>query len=348
MKEMLVTIVIPCYNAEEYLSGIITDIQQQQYPNIETVIVSNGEKQERQLETVREQIVDMTNIQVLHTDEAGVSNARNLGLLSAKGEWICFIDADDRIRPNHIQLLVEAIDDDCDVIEGGFEQIDINGQSAKVTYPNTKYDLTLEKNGLYKERVSDVIHKVGNAPWNKLFRRSFLINSKLLFDTKYTMNEDRIFAMSAFLKARNWKFIPMTGYIYKASYGSAMSRYHANVEESWTDYLDLRDKIKLRSGQDKAQICQERIDMQYYLVWQYIWNMFKPGCPYPFSTKVIKIRELMNDEDFATSCRFHDWKKESLRYKLFYRCIRTGSPLIVALLFGSQHYGKQLVNLLKR
>lgn len=350
MKEnnIIVSIIIPCYNAIDYLADILSDIKAQTYQYIETIIVSNGVGQEAQVKLAEELTKDLMWSQVIHTDVGGVSNARNLGLKAAKGEWVCFIDADDRIKPEHVQLFVDAITDDLDVIEGGFEHVDINGQSSQVLYSNKFFDLSIGQNGLYKEGMMSNINKIGNAPWNKMFRRWFLIENKLDFDTRFSMNEDRIFAMSALLCARKWKFIPMTGYIYKASRGSAMSRFHKNVEDSWNTYLDLKDKIKLRCGYNKDDICQDRLDMQYYLVWQYIWNMFKPGCPYSFSTKVKKIQMMMADQTFVSSCDHHNWGRESMRYKFFYRCIQTGSPLLVALLFWSQHYGKQIINFFKQ
>ena len=234
------------------------------------------------------------------------------------------------------------------MIEGGFEHIDINGHSSHIQYPDEVIDLSIDKIGLYKENVMNSINKIGNPLWNKMFRRQFLIENKLEYDTRFSMNEDRIFAMSALLCARKWKFIPMTGYVYKASRGSAMSRFHNNVEDSWNTYLDLKDKIKIKCGQNKVDIYQERVNLQYYLVWQYIWNMFKPGCPYTFSTKIKKIHNMIDDQNFRYSCNYHDWKKESLRFKIFYRCAQTGSPLLVALLFWSQHNGKQIINIFRK
>lgn len=347
-KTILISIVIPCYNAKDFLPQLISDIKSQTYPFIETIIVSNGKGQEEQVVLANKLIEGVVEGKVFHTDLGGVSNARNWGIKESHGEWVCFIDADDRIKPNHIETFVNAIDEDYDVVEGGFEQININGMPSNVIFPIKEYDLQLNKDGFYVCKGMEAVDRVGNAPWNKLFKRSFLIENHLKFDERFTMNEDRIFALSAFLCAKKWKFIPMTGYIYKASYGSAMSRYHANVEESWAAYLDLRDKVKLRSGQEITVIDQERVDMQYYLVWQYIWNMFKPGCPFGFGEKVRKIRKMMGDEKFKTSCRRHDWSRESVRYKIFYLYISTDSALLVAFLFASQHYGKQIVNKIKR
>ena len=88
--------------------------------------------------------------------------------------------------------------------------------------------------------------------------------------------------------------------------------------------------------------------MQYFLVWQYIWNMFKPGCPLSYIEKVRCIHKMIHDEKFIVSYKRHDWENERIRFKAFYYCILTGSGNIVALLFAAQHYGKQLINNIKR
>ena len=332
-----------------YLPGFIDDVRRQTYTNWELIIVSNGKGQEAQFQLAKELTQDIKNAKVIMTPLGGVSLARNLGLEQAEGEWVCFLDADDRLSPNHLGLLISAVCEHCDVVEGGFSQIDINGKESSFIFPSKEYNLALNAEGHYEYPCLEAIDKVDNAPWNKLFRKSFLMRNRLCYDTRFTLNEDKVFMMQAFLAAAYWKFIPMTGYTYKASYGSAMSRYHANVEESWQMYLDLKDELKYRAGISKQQLTEERVNMQYFLVWQYIWNMFKPGCPLSYFDKVRYIRKMIHEEKFIISCKRHDWKNEQrIRFKAFYYCTSTGSGNIVAMLFAAQHYGKQLINKIKK
>lgn len=248
------------------------------------------------------------------------------------------------MKPNHIELIVNAIEEGCDVVEGGFCQIGINGDVSENIFPSAVHDLSLDCKGFYHKPLLNVIEKVGNAPWNKLFRRSFLLDNQIEFDTRFTMNEDRIFMMQAFLCARKWKFIPMTGYVYKASLGSAMSRYHDNVEGSWNVYLDLNDRVKQRVRMTTSAIQQERINLQYYLTWKYIWNIFKPGCPWNWKEKILYIHEYIKKDDFKLSLREQQWKREPFCFKIFHVCVLTHSATIVALLFFTPHHLKHFLN----
>lgn len=140
----------------------------------------------------------------------------------------------------------------------------------------------------------------------------------------------------------------MTGYIYRASEGSAMSKWHPAVPESWETFLDLKDEIKNRSGISELEIQQDRCKIKYYLVWQYIWNMFKSGCPLTFIQKYSIVKEYMGDSSFKKSCIQHDWSHENIYYRLYHLCIRLRSPLLMSMLFLCQHEIKKIINKIKR
>lgn len=337
----MISIIIPCYNAAKYLNNIVTDILAQSYGDWELILVSNGTNQSQQLKIIQNYALQDKRIKFIETKQSGVSNARNLGINQANGEWLCFVDADDRLEKKHLEYFINAITPESEIIEGGFTQININGNKSVITL--MKQDINLNKI-IGTEKYIQIANKIGNAPWHTLFKTKFIKENNIFFDPKFTMNEDRIFKMKAFLFAKQLQFIPKTGYIYIASSGSAMSKYHANIEESWKTYLDLKDNIKRRSNITEMQIKQERLQIQYYLVWQYIWNMFKKGCPLSFGEKKKQIKEYMQNHNFIESCKIHKWSNDNIYFKLFYVCIFLKSSFMVAFLFASQHYIKQIIN----
>lgn len=341
----MISIIVPCFHAERFLERLVENVENQSYVNWELMIVSNGKGQECQLEIANRLSASDTRITVIHTDIGGVSNARNLGIKAAKGDWLCFVDADDEISPNHLDVFAHAISPGVDFIEGGFAQIDINGKRSEHRMEAKSVDLGRCMGTSEYLEISD---SLGNAPWHTLFRTDFIRENHLEFDVKFSMNEDRIFKQKAFLCAKRLKFIPMTGYVYHASVGSAMSRWHATVEESWKEYLDLKDEVKRMSGLPKSQISSQRVQMQYYLVWQYVWNMFKNGCPLSFMQKYKQVKGYMGNADFQKSCRLHDWSNDNIYYRLYHLCILMDSPLLTSMLFQAQHTVKQLLNRLKK
>lgn len=104
-----ISIVIPCYKAERYIKDTINDVLAQTYDNWELICVSNGVGQEPQLAILNAFAAKMPDRMRVFTEEKGnVSNARNIGIKHATGEWITLVDGDDRIEKNHLQLLMSA------------------------------------------------------------------------------------------------------------------------------------------------------------------------------------------------------------------------------------------------
>lgn len=106
-KEELVSIIIPVYNTpKQFLEECLESIRKQRYKNIEVIIVDDGSKHETAsyLDTLKEK-----NIVIAHKNRGGVSSARNYGVRCAKGNYICFVDADDLISEKFVESLYKGI-----------------------------------------------------------------------------------------------------------------------------------------------------------------------------------------------------------------------------------------------
>lgn len=109
MKKLpLVSIIVPCYNVEQYLSKCIDSILNQTYHNLEVWLVDDGSP-DRCGEVCDEYAKTDSRINVIHKKNGGLSDARNVALDVARGEYIVFVDSDDYIAPNHIRGLYELL-----------------------------------------------------------------------------------------------------------------------------------------------------------------------------------------------------------------------------------------------
>ena len=116
-NEPLISIIVPVYNVEKYLSKCIDSIINQTYKNIEIILIDDGSTDSSGAICDKYALVD-SRIHVLHIENSGVSNARNVGLNHATGDYIGFVDSDDYIEPNMYELLLEElIADDVDVVQ---------------------------------------------------------------------------------------------------------------------------------------------------------------------------------------------------------------------------------------
>lgn len=106
----LVSVVIPCYNHGAYLSEAVDSVLGQSYPHLEIIVVNDGST-DPDTKTLLAHF-DRPSCRVLHTDNQGLSAARNNGIRQSKGEYVCCLDADDKYHPDYFAKAVSVLDGD--------------------------------------------------------------------------------------------------------------------------------------------------------------------------------------------------------------------------------------------
>jgi glycosyltransferase involved in cell wall biosynthesis/peptidoglycan/xylan/chitin deacetylase (PgdA/CDA1 family) len=101
----LISVVIPCYNAENWIEATLRSVMAQDWPKLEIIVVDDGST-DRSVERVRTQFPSVT---VLQQKNTGVAAARNLGIANANGDWIAFVDADDIWLPGKLHAQWQAL-----------------------------------------------------------------------------------------------------------------------------------------------------------------------------------------------------------------------------------------------
>ncbi|WP_049945559.1 glycosyltransferase family 2 protein [Candidatus Stoquefichus massiliensis] len=148
MDEILVTIIVPVYNAEKFLDRCILSIIKQTYRNIEILLIDDGSTDMSSLICDKWATKD-TRIKVIHKKNQGLGYARNTGIENASGEYLCFCDADDRVDINTIKCCLEAIcETSADIVNFGINYIGPNNKITKITKP-LQYKI-FEKNEIEK------------------------------------------------------------------------------------------------------------------------------------------------------------------------------------------------------
>ena len=118
---MKVSIVIPVYNKAEYISDCLESLLQQDFDDFEIVAVNDGSTDDSG-KICDEKATEDTPIRVIHTENGGVTAARRKGVEQAKGDYIMFVDADDKLLPNAIKTLYKAIvDSNADEVIGTYK-----------------------------------------------------------------------------------------------------------------------------------------------------------------------------------------------------------------------------------
>lgn len=106
-----ISIIVPVYNVENYLERCVESILKQTYTNFELLLINDGST-DKSGELCDQLVSKNGNIKVFHLENAGVSNARNVGIQNSTGEWITFVDSDDFITNDYLETLISAVDGD--------------------------------------------------------------------------------------------------------------------------------------------------------------------------------------------------------------------------------------------
>lgn len=201
MLSPAVSVIIPCYNAAKYLDRCMESLLNQTLQNIEIICVDDGSADDT-LEKLNNYAKTDKRVRVLSQQNQFAGAARNLGLTQARGEYILFLDSDDFFEENLAQdAFSAAASNDADIVLFNAQCFDEqNGEFKKGWFLNSK--LIPDREPFSREDCPDHFYQITTAvPWTKLFRRKFLLDTKLQFQTLRHTN-DFFFVFSALAMAK--------------------------------------------------------------------------------------------------------------------------------------------------
>lgn len=210
MKYPLISVIIPIYNSENYLNRCIDSVLEQDYSNIEIILVDDGSKDKSPIicDTYAAQ---NKNIIALHIPNGGASLARKKGIEIAKGQYLSFIDSDDYVTKNYISALYIAIQK---------YHTQVAGCHVKITTPNdkTKAETTLTTSLLKEnELMFRFFHYEFWGMPGGLYKRETLYN---LYFPKETLCEDYLIKAQIFINNPQMTLVESPLYIYEKHEGS--------------------------------------------------------------------------------------------------------------------------------
>lgn len=258
---MKYSVIVPVYNVESYLPRCIDSLLAQNYVDLEILLIDNGSN-DQSGQICENYAAQFSNITAYHIPNKGVGSARNFGLSKAKGEFICFVDADDYLVGNLFSDVESQLDSQLDLlvfsyynlIEKNLSEID---RSAKILPTEGKKDKS-DFIALFQELfLTDMMYTV----WNKIYRREFLEEHQIVFES-YELGEDVRFNLSVYQHVNTVFLVKSAYYVYVSGrVDSAMGQYNPNrmnyqLEElgkvdqlmiSWNSHDDqFIDQIKAR------------------------------------------------------------------------------------------------------
>ncbi len=246
-----VTVIVPVYNAYHEIDKCIKSIINQTYKNIELLLINDGST-DYSLKKIKEYEKEHEFIKVINKKNEGVSKTRNQGIKQAKGQYIMFIDNDDYIDKDYIEILLKEIkSSDVDCVFSGYRRENSKGECIqKRKLKNThwsKYTLL--------------------APWAKIYNKEFLIKNKIEFFS-YKIGEDVYFTLKMIAKNARIKIIDYIGYTWYFNEKSVSNTIQRGMRED-VDILVLLNEISKFSSHDEY--------ISYYMYKYCVWYLLFSG-----------------------------------------------------------------------
>lgn len=265
MNSPLVSIIVPIYNASSYLSRCIESILVQSCPNIELILVDDGSTDGSG--TIADSFAEKDKrVSVLHKPNGGVSQARNMGLSRAKGEWVSFVDSDDAINADYVKELLHTATPETDFCLCNFTMTDRNG--GGFTYE------TFCPGKDREESISNLYRKGWIFSIGILFRKSLLTDNRLRFPEHINYTEDVWFITRAIYYARRITKTEKSLYFYNADNQASITHLAHNEKAEAVRMVSMAETISFLQDNHCFDDCRKAV---YWSI--LVWKSWIALCP---------------------------------------------------------------------
>lgn len=236
MNNELISIIVPIYNKEDYLPQCLDSIINQSYTNFEVLLVNDGSTDSSGI-ICQEYAERDSRFRYIEKENGGVSSARNLGLERSEGAYITFIDSDDWVEFNYLEVLYNALrENNADVAISSYKSYYLDGKFYLRVYSSQEEEfLRIGKRN--RDVFLEEFPKLGKLNHDfhciasKLFKRELLESQK--FDESINYGEDLYFFFNLYLKMQSIIYVKETTYIYR--------QHGTNITLNFTESLALQE-----------------------------------------------------------------------------------------------------------
>lgn len=304
---VMLSIIVPAYNAEAYLEECIESIEKSVFRDFEILIIDDGSTD--RTATICDRLQgEYAEIKVVHTENQGLPSARNVGIEMATGRYIGFVDADDLVSPHLFETLVSCASSDVQLCACGFCRCLRDSVTFEQGCTKTEYDQLGTAEEIYRGSLGPYV-------WNKLYRKDILDKEKIRFMDDCRWGEDILFNASYVKHCTKTVFVEQKMYAYISTSGSITNAFresrfvgdrYMSIPKSWrrvseemehlssglTDYARARTAMfyqtvlrKLQNPSD-GYICES---VEYVKKHKSVLLRYKWGIKYYLSAIILTI-----------------------------------------------------------
>lgn len=287
----LISVIIPAYNAEATIRRAADSVLKQSYPDVELVVVNDGSKDSTR-DILEQLAAEHPNFRCIHQENGGVSKARNTGLAAAAGEYIAFLDADDEMLPNCLEMLFRVSEkENCDIVAGPSIRVRPDGSRTPKGYGVEGKPLIWQGDEALQNSLKD--HPATYSVWGKLYRREVLAGIRFVEGKR--IHEDSFFLFQAFgRELRMAVCAEPTIYYYMTAQSASRSGFSDKfldilyfaeekakiVEERYPEYLPLAKNVLAKANMALLKVMCLGADQKYLPLEKQCCRAVRENAPY--------------------------------------------------------------------
>lgn len=326
MKEIKITVIVPVYNTEKYLSKCLDSILSQTLKEIEIICIDDGST-DSSSKILAEYAIKDPRLLVIRKKNDGLGAARNTGIEVASGEYISFVDSDDFIDPQMLNLLYNmGKKTESDVVIGNVKLYFNDSGNTEYFRCQKDYDFLSLKNGFLPSEEPWIVENIGC--WDRIYKRSFLEKYNLR-NPEHVIYEDALFSFQTSILANKIAVVPKAVYYYRKNTGCAITDNEIKNDTYKFDFL--KNGVQIKAFLIALGVYPiYRKNYLHYIIKNALWhqsNICKWG---NFKTFYYEVRNLVPVQElfFILQTKGLNWK-----IKLYSQMLLLSCPAVPYILF---------------
>lgn len=337
MSRPKVSLVFPCWHAAQHMQHVLEDLQAQTFKDFEVIMVNDGDN--GQVEAMEAIAAQDSRIRIINLPQnRGVAAARNAGTDAVTSEWVTYPDSDDRIGPNYVKSLYEAVDGaGVEMACGGFTMF----YASTGKYENHFIKINNSPVMGIVEGYEQIMPLKGTV-WNRLYNMEIIRSNRLRQDVNFKTMQDCAFNMTYYPFVKQVGLVNNCDYIYySVDYGTNGSRYNYLYLQNYLKLLDLQENFHRQIGWSELQVIKKTDKDISYRLSKILQNYYAIDSPLSIGeiTKIIEF-DLLGNSRIVKAILQQDYGNDYLMRLLQY-LVRIDNARLIALTFKVFVAGKR-------
>lgn len=267
-KQPVISVIVPVYNVQDYIGKCVKSIQKQTYGHLEILLVDDGSTDLSGMLCDKMQKLD-ERIQVIHKENGGLSSARNAGIDQARGDFLFFVDSDDWIDPDTLEILIRIAErEDADIVECSYRNVyedhveEETANTGEMVIGDAAFAMQCQLDWRYFKSIA----------CNKLYRNCIFEDGKRYPIGRF--HEDEFFTHQTFWAAKKLVYIDLSKYNYfRKRIGSITNHISSGLLDGC---YALRERVDFAVERNMdEQLIQNIQNVYCYIVFDRLYKLAK-------------------------------------------------------------------------